>query len=163
MSQITDKKSHLYLLHYMLHLIWIMILYDVDMCICSFFSLVASVYIEVSQICCTCFWLFFVRRMTNICSEVMIFNFFEREKLDSNTRCLLMGEKNIKFVQKPRLFIFYIFSAVASVRKWAKLQIRVSLKSVAPDFDYPLYVKQQMLNSSDLQKKELDSKATRTM
>ena len=160
MSQITDKKSHLYLLHYMLHLIWIMILYDVDMCICSFFSLVASVYIEVSQICCTCFWLFFVRRMTNFCSEVVIFNFFEQEKLDSNTRCLLMGEKNIKFVQKPRLFIF---SPVASVRKWAKLQIRVSLKSVAPDFDYPLYVKQQMLNSSDLQKKELDSKATRTM
>ena len=108
MSQITDKKSHLYLLHYILHLIWIMILYDVDMCICSFFSLVASVYIEVSQICCTCFWLFFVRRMTNICSEVMIFNFFEREKLDSNTRSLLIGEK-ISSLFKTHACLFFTF------------------------------------------------------
>ena len=82
-----------------------------------------------------------------------------REKLNSNTRSHTHGEKMSNLFKTHVCLVFTFFSSAASVRKWAKLLLEVSLIFAAPDFDYPLY--KCLLKSSDFQK-ELDSKASRT-
>ena len=110
--------------------------------------------LEVSQICCTCFWLFFVRKMTNICSEVVIFIFFSARKTWFKYQIPSYRGKKLPSLFKTHACLFFTFFLISE--EMSQITDKSPIKiAVAPGFDYPLYVKQQMLKIVICKKKSL--------
>jgi hypothetical protein len=81
-----------------------------------FFALVASVkkwaklqLTNLIKICCTCFWLVFVRKTTNICLEVVIFIFFWTRKAWFKYQIPSHWEKKMSNLFKTHICLVYTF------------------------------------------------------